>query len=140
MLNLFLILMNISIQQYRARIGLHNNCKCKEMGSSQPSNFLVTIYDSLHGLVSAAGICLSYILLSISILNYLLDVFHDFIVYGRPTLSVSCPNYAVANSSKFIMAAIDYRIFISCISYCMIYIIQESLLMLSKSNYKNCLK
>ena len=51
------------------------------LGTSQPSkNVWVLLYDSFYELVSAAGICHTYILQIVSILNYLFDIFNDTIL------------------------------------------------------------
>ena len=131
--------MNISIEQYRATIGLHNNVKCRADGTTQPSNFWVLLFDSFYGLVSAAGICLTHIILIVSIFNYLFDIFNDMILYGHSTPSLSCTDQAVANPSKLSLVSIDYRIILSCTIYCIIYMIQESVILLSKST-ENFLK
>ena len=127
--------MNISIQQYRARIGLHNSLKFKTSKSgSQCNHGLTVIFDSLCGLAPTAAISLKYVLIIVSILNYFFDVFQEFIISNHSTSwtfeTIINPKF---NTAKFM----DYRTIISCVLYAIIYIIQEAMQSLYKSS--NCM-
>ena len=62
------------------------------------------------------------------------------VLCGHSTSSLAYTTLAVPNSSKFIRTAIDYRLILTCIFYCIIYITRESLILLSKYNFKKFIK
>ena len=123
--------MNISIQQYRSRIGMHNRIKYKNRNALNCNLRLsqTVIFDRLCGLAPTAAISLKYILIIVSILNYFLDVFQEFII----------SNHSISSSSKtfinpnFNAAKMEYRTIISCVLYSIIYVMQEIMQFLYKS-------
>ena len=133
--------MNISIEQYRVRIGLHNNSRCKRNGLSRCSQTCLTsIYDGLCGLVPAAQIFLMYVLAIVSILNHLLDCFQEYIISNHPTTSFNSASYlnTKATNSKFDpnLYKTNYRLVLSCILYCLISMIQRVVNRCYSSNFK----
>ena len=109
--------MNISILQYRARIGLYNNIRYKGSGLCQSSNSnrFTSIYDSLDGMAPAAGTCLSYILFIVCILNYALYIFEEYIMNHPTTTLTGMDKTMASHTYNLTGAAIVYRIIISCI-------------------------
>ena len=132
--------MNISIQQYRMSIGRHNNVRFRKMGFLPPGNSINSIYDSLNELSTSAAICLYYILFITFVINYLLDIFQEYISNTHPTTPVIDSNKTVAYTSNINSMAVEYRILIGCFSYCIIYVILGCLKMLSTSSFKSIFK
>ena len=132
--------MNISIQQYRAKIGQHNTYNVKKTGSRPPSNNFSSMYDKIEGLVSTAGICINYILFIVCFINYLLDCLQNFILKDHPTTTLVSRGQTNMYTGRFFLDTTYHRIMISCIFYCMMCVIQEGLKLVSKSNYKSLFK
>ena len=132
--------MNISIQEYRVRIGLHNSFRCKRNGCYRCNHstklYLAVIYDILGGLAPATG--LRFVLLIVGIFNYLLDIFQEHILSNHSTSwSVdTCPSQASISIFKPNSDQIEHRLIFSCIVYCIIYIMQEIFRSLHTSNFK----
>ena len=113
--------MGISLQQYRASIGLHNVLKSKSSGHNMPSGSILSNFDFLFRLVSAAGLCIKYILRFVWILIFVIkvchrekryhtaspNVLHENVIYSSPVYH----NYYYRDNS---------RIILSCFLYCII--------------------
>ena len=120
--------MSISIQLYRASIGLHNNYRCKGNPSSRCRETGFTgFYDKLQGLAPAAGKCIKCVLVFVFILNFLLDSFQETFICKDHTTSPNAP-YFESSSSILIFKPnkIDLtnnRLVFSCIIYCFMNIV-----------------
>ena len=115
--------MGISLQQYRAKIGLHIT-KCVSMldWSDISEKFLSSITDSTLSFVRAVGNCITYIFLFVWLLMFILTTsqvkLHEH--YTSPT-HLSSPVHLYQQSDLFCHS----RIIISAILYCCIKGIQS---------------
>ena len=137
--------MNISIEQYRVRIGLHNSFRAKSKGSSRSNlhnqSGLNDCYDGLQGLAPAAGICIKYVVVIVGILNILFDSFQEFILTSHPTIlcDTMLSNTAIYNyKSKTNFAKI--RLVFSCLLFCILHILPVVIHSISTYGYKNLIK
>ena len=128
--------MNISIQQYRISIGRHNNVRLRKMGSPPPGNMFNILYDSINTLSTSAVICLYYILFTIFVINYFLDIFKEYILYTRSTTPVTYLTQAITFTTNINSIATEYRIVVSCFLYCIVHVIHEFTHAISTSSYK----
>ena len=136
--------MNISIEQYRVSIGLHNNIRFKSFKSKGITHgnqhTFAVIFDSLGKFLSAAGFCTKFLIVFIGILNYVLDIFQEHI-NSRNNHTTCCPhdNCSDQVDNKLFLfnpnsPHNEYRIIFSCIFYCMIFVTQETAQAMSFSN------
>ena len=118
--------MNVSIEQYRAAIGLHNRIgikNCQTLQANHQENSLFSFWLDSIGELDPAGLLNS--LLLITIINYFFDVFHDCVRYNY-YVSTTHPTWSYRNcigfpNLNFINIDVPHsRIIISCIFYCII--------------------
>ena len=67
--------MGVTVQQYRASIGMHNNLRCKQIGNNISTVSILCEFEWLFRLVSAAGLCIKLILRIVWILIFVIKLF-----------------------------------------------------------------
>ena len=130
--------MGISLNTYRARIGLHNCVRCKGIGHVYEQQLLgLSILTEFCRLVFTAGICMKYILSILCLLIFIIDIF--MINNNGHTSSRS---NSILGSFEYhcnIVNLAQYRIVISCLIFCLLYISPVLLLNVFRKGFKNSL-
>ena len=135
--------MSISIEQYRACIGLHNCIRISSGGSLSVSihfqvmYYFLSIVDNILKNLSAVGFCAKFILVFICMFNFIFDMakndknstddhttIHDIKGF-KPLLYIQYYNS---------------RIWFSCLVYCVSYIMKHSACTISRRGFQQCIK
>ena len=95
--------------------------KCKATGLQQPHQCGPSIFFEFCRLVSAAGICIKYIILFLCLINFLIDFFRE----------AYCSCTTIDNNSPTTIVSYKYnevnltetRIVVSCFMFCLMYIV-----------------
>ena len=132
--------MGITLDIYRARIGLHNYYKCKATGLQKTQNYRCgsSILIEFCGLASAARMCIKYVLSFLCILSFILECFleghHSHTISNINIFTTVFPNYRYNKISL-----IEPRIIVSCIMFCLLYTLPVLVHNLFTYGFKNCL-
>ena len=118
-------IMGISLNVYRARIGLRNCYKCKTTGFREPKycTGLSPISDLIFKLASAACVCFEYILSFVCFLDFILGYFQKSYC-GHTTTKFD--NLSKNSSSQIVnnhLQLTEIRIVFSCLLFCLLYAI-----------------
>ena len=128
--------MNISIQQYRVSIGMYNNTKIRTKGSLPAGNMFNSLFDKLNAVVTSAVGFLYYIIFTLIVINYMLDIFEEYI-NSTCTTNLNNPADTIKYRNNIKLAFYDYRIVLGCYFYCLLKGVMTLFQAKSSSSFKS---